>query len=299
MDGSGNVGRSSKGLSRSIRSPPSDGRDLLDSYLSRVAAGSRRSIRQALDVVARAVAGPGATASSVSWHLIAAEAWQGAETTLRQTYSGTTVRKFVSALRGILRIAREAGLISAAALEAAVPRGRRLAESGAHPRCVSTAELDRLFRSCLRDPTPAGCRDAVAVALLYAAGLRRAELVRLDVRDYHLRSRVLTIPGPPRRKTAASTGVHGAIQSWLEHRGSAAGPLLCPIDKRGRVSIRRISDQALYNIVRRRAHLAKLRSLTPNDLKRTFKVQTTASVRSSSPVETMLQVPFQGCGALR
>jgi integrase len=270
--------------------------DLLELYLARVSTGSRRSIRQALAVVARGIAGPDATAASMEWHRLRPEEWAGAATALRDRYSGTTMRKFASALRGILRVAQEVGLTTREAVDAIIPRGRRAA-ARAPDSAVTKTELRRLFESCRSDETAAGCRDAVVLALLYGAGLRRSELVRISVTDYHVASRKLILPGLPRRVIAASDGVHRAIRSWLKLRGSDHGPLVCPINSGGNISIRRISDQALYYIVQRRVELARVRLIRPNDLKRAFKPHREGATRHEArrSHQRMLHVPFQGC----
>ena len=50
-----------------------------------------------------------------------------------------------------------------------------------------------MFRVCQHDPRPSGARDAALLAVLYGAGLRRSEVVALDVADYEADSGALTI----------------------------------------------------------------------------------------------------------
>ena len=58
-------------------------------------------------------------------------------------------------------------------------RGERLPRG----RAISRGELRALFESC-RSGSPSDLRDAALIGVLYAAGLRRAEVVSLDVADY-------------------------------------------------------------------------------------------------------------------
>jgi site-specific recombinase XerD len=52
-------------------------------------------------------------------------------------------------------------------------------------RALSTRELQKLFRACAKDERPAGRRDTALLAILYGGGLRRSEVVALDVADYN------------------------------------------------------------------------------------------------------------------
>jgi len=48
------------------------------------------------------------------------------------------------------------------------------------------------------------------------------------------------------------------------------GPLLLPIAKGGKIAIRRMTDQAVYLALRKRARQAKVKVFSPHDLRRTF-----------------------------
>lgn len=51
-------------------------------------------------------------------------------------------------------------------------------------RDVSSAELRALVEACIRDQGTAGARDLAILAVLYIGGLRRSELVALEVADF-------------------------------------------------------------------------------------------------------------------
>jgi integrase/recombinase XerD len=53
-------------------------------------------------------------------------------------------------------------------------------------------------------------------------------------------------------------------------RGTSAGPLLCPVNKGGTVTIRRLSDQAVLGALQKRAKQAMVKRFSPHDLRRTF-----------------------------
>lgn len=51
-------------------------------------------------------------------------------------------------------------------------------------RSVGSAEINGLVADCLPDLSPAGIRDAAIVELLYAAGLRRNDVIAPNLADY-------------------------------------------------------------------------------------------------------------------
>lgn len=148
-------------------------------------------------------------------------------------------------------------------------------------RHVEPHEIEALFRVC--DASVQGHRDRAMLALLFGLGLRRSELVGLDLADVDLPSgRVIIRRGKGNRQRAAylpeasSQGVSG----WLRVRGSQDGPLLNPI-RRGRpaessrprehiATDARLSSQTVYDSVRRLFRLAGVIPFSPHDARRTL-----------------------------
>lgn len=93
------------------------------------------------------------------------------------------VNKVLASLRGVLRKAWRLGLVDAETYRRAVDlptvRGERLPQG----RGLSRRELQKLFVACATDRTPVGRRDAALIAVLYGGGLRRSEIVGLDLDD--------------------------------------------------------------------------------------------------------------------
>jgi integrase/recombinase XerD len=63
-------------------------------------------------------------------------------------------------------------------------------------------------------------------------------------------------------------GAKEAIRDWLKLRGSRAGPLFCHVNKVGRVTLRRLSGQGIWHILRKRAGQAGVEPFAPHDLRR-------------------------------
>jgi integrase/recombinase XerD len=139
-------------------------------------------------------------------------------------------------------------------------------------RALTAGELTAIFRACA-DGTVAGTRDAALIATLYAAGLRRSEVVALDLEDYDAPSSAVTVrrgKGAKDRMTYVSNGAADAVTDWIVARTTEAGPLFGPVDKSDQPTLRRMTGQAVLYILRRRAKEANVPRCSPHDLRRTF-----------------------------
>jgi integrase len=111
------------------------------------------------------------------------------------------------------------------------------------------------------------------LAVLYGAGLRRAEIVELDLGDFDRQSGALTVrhgKGNKARIGYATNGSLKALEAWLQVRGDKPGPLFLPVQKGGVIVERRLSTQAVLNIISTRAQKAGVKSVSPHDFRRTF-----------------------------
>src|SRR5215216_4526791 len=175
-------------------------------------------------------------AAAVPWHQLRYGHTQAIRSWLAEHCSPPAANRHLAALRGVLR------------------------------------EVRRLVAACLADGSPGGRRDAAVLAVLFVGGLRRAEAVALDMDNYDATTGHLTVTGKGRRqrRTALPAGGRRALAAWLEVRGTDEGPLFYPVDKAGRVTPRRLTTQAIYALVDRRARKAGVGHLSPHDGRRTF-----------------------------
>jgi site-specific recombinase XerD len=239
-------------------------------YLASLAPGSRRTMRQALDVIAAALAS-GADAMTLSWSRVTYAHVAAVRARLGATYAATTANKMLAALKGVLRQAFALGLMGAETftrcLTVKAVRGSRVQRG----RALSQDELRVIFRTC--DTTTAGgARNAALLALAYSAGLRRSEIVSIDLDDYNERAGTILIrgKGAKERVVYVTSGLRAGLRRWLELRGTVPGPLFVPVDKTGRIAVRRMTDQAIYDLVGRLACRAKVEAFSPHDLRRSF-----------------------------
>ncbi len=113
--------------------------------------------------------------------------------------------------------------------------------------------------------------------MLYGCGLRRSELVSLDLADWHTGTGVLTVRADTGAKarikawmTYIANGMHQALSAWLAARGTAPGPLFWSADRFGNVMPGRLSDQGLLRIAEKRAREAAVQRFSPHDLRRSM-----------------------------
>jgi len=240
-------------------------------YLARLAPGSRRTMAQALHLVADLF---GQTPETMHWAALRYQHTQAVRTKLAETRAPGGVNRILAAVRGVLKEAWRLGLMDAESYHSATDlpgvRGERLPRG----RALTRRELQKLFQTCANDESPAGRRDAALIAVLYGAGLRRSEAVALDLSDYNPDTAELRVrhgKGQKARIGYATNGVKLALDAWIAVRGSDAGPLFWPAGGRGRPLVnRRMTDQAVLLLLRRRAKQARVQRFTPHDLRRSF-----------------------------
>jgi site-specific recombinase XerD len=242
-------------------------------YLARLAPGSRRTMRAALDLVATMLTSGAADAQTLDWSVLRYQHAQAVRSRLAERYKPNTANKALSALRGVLREAWRLGLTTSEDYRRAADLEAVKGESLPPGRALTAGELKALLGTCSTDETAAGARDAALIALLYGGGLRRSEAVALDVSDLTVATGMLVVrhgKGSRDRVAYATNGAADALADWLAVRGEEAGPLFLPVNKGGVVGGHRLTGQAVLYILRRRALQGGVTRLTPHDLRRTF-----------------------------
>lgn len=193
----------------------------------------------------------------------------------RDKYAPATANRMLSALRRVLKEARRLKLMDADDYDSAVDFKGIKSTQLLRGRALSYAEISALLFVCQDDPTPKGVRDAAMISILMA-GLRRSEVVNLDETDVDPLTGGLTIrrgKGMKDRITYLPSGAIAAVLDWLDLRGDQPGPLLYPVDKAGRITTRRLTDQAVMFVLQKRAAESSVAAFSPHDFRRTFITQ--------------------------
>jgi integrase/recombinase XerC len=114
---------------------------------------------------------------------------------------------------------------------------------------------------------PRAARDGAVLELLYASGLRVAELTALDLDDVDAAERTVRVLGKGRKERIVPFGGKAAarLEAYLARRGTARGPLFP--NARGR----RLGIRTMHRIVRAAARRAGLtRRVSPHTLRHSF-----------------------------
>lgn len=242
--------------------------DPVDVYLSGLAPGSRRAQSGALE---RCAAFFGGTVTELRWHQLSYAHTRALATHLAETSAPATTTRILSALRGVLREAMRLQLMTAEECARACDTGRVTGTRLPAGREVERGELAALFDTLRAETAPRARRDAALLAVLYGAGLRRHELVMLDLPG-DVDGTALRVHGKGNRERIAymPAGAVCALAAWLEVRGLEEGPLFLPVLKGGRVTMRRLSEQTVFDTLRALAERAHVKSFSPHDMRRSF-----------------------------
>ncbi len=233
---------------------------------------SRQTMASFLGIVA-GMLGAG-SADTCSWGSLRRHHVMGITELLRDTGRATaTVNTYLSALKGV---AKEAWMLRLMDVESfqhirAVRnlRGSRLPSGRALPQ----GEIRALFAVCEADRSCLGARDAAMLAVILCCGLRRSEVVSLDLRDVVTQDRALRVLGKGNKERLAyvPAGAWQRLQIWIDEiRGETPGPLFTRIRRFGDVTLNRLTDQAVYHILQVRQGQAGITKCSPHDLRRTF-----------------------------
>lgn len=259
--------------------PSADKSSAIHAYLAACAPNSRRVLAKSLDTAAQVLGRD--RVDDVEWHSLKPQHLRLIRDSLIGNLSPRTVNRVLSAIRGVMRVEAQWGRVSGKELveiETVQNVPVRDVELG---RLVKREDMEKLIRTCMNDRSAFGARDGAMISLIYTCGLRPKEAARLMASQVHLSKEPILWSGRPlggKLTLRESTGpillldsVGYALQDWFSVRGRDVGPLFTPIRRSGEViGERRLTPQAISTIVRRRASKARIRRVTPRDLRATF-----------------------------
>ncbi len=243
-------------------------------YLSNLAPRSRRTMGNSLDISAKLLTNGACDVMTIDWSKLRYQHTSALRAVYLDRYAPATANRMLTALRCVLKEARRLKQISLEDYEDAVDLKFIKYTSLLQGRALAEHEVSALIEVCLNDHDHhiKGIRDAAMISILMA-GLRRSEVVSLDLSDFDPKIESLKVrrgKGRQDRLTYLPTGATAAISNWLAVRGDEPGPLLCATDRHGNVFIKRLCDQVVMSVLLERGKLANLEPFSPHDFRRTF-----------------------------
>ncbi len=140
-------------------------------------------------------------------------------------------------------------------------------------RALSEDEKRLLLEACDRDPTICGIRDIAILVTLMGAGLRRSEVVDLDLKYWQREESVLVVrkgKGNKFREVPVGEPTKRAIGDWVSIRGSEPGPLFYAVRWKDRLERRRLTGESIWSIVNKRAEETDIERVSPHGFRRTY-----------------------------
>jgi site-specific recombinase XerD len=241
-------------------------------YLDSLGQGSKLTMTNSLNTMASMLTAGECDALTLDWSKLRYRHTSIVRSLLEKRYQPTTANKMLAGLRRVLQEARKLDLIEQVDYVAAVDLANLKTSGKLRGRALTKSEIEALRDSC-SDYRALDVRDAALIAILRGGGLRRAELVNLNLADYHplkLRLDILQGKGGKNRMVYLPQEAISVINRWVKLRGRENGPLICGVNRGGQVQLRRLSTDGVLKIVRARAQKAGIASFSPHDFRRTF-----------------------------
>lgn len=248
-------------------------------YFSYQSASSEEAIRLALRRMAAELGIlPASTRiEDVEWHNIKPSDFSDLMYFWRNRLGAVSVRRYLSALRGICRSCFFAGTMSgdvyARIREIKFPKGSNRVGRGMR---VERKYQKKLLDNCMEDDRIHGVRDAAILAALFGTGIRRAEAVNIRERDIDMvvGKLVVTVKGGNTESRYIAAWALPYIQHWIDVKaqmGRGDDYLFVGITKSGRITGRQLTGRGILYLLEERSNKAGLPFIIrPHDARRTM-----------------------------
>ncbi len=161
--------------------------------------------------------------------------------------AANTINRRLTALRSLVKLGRTLGLVSFTLEVQSVK-----ADSYRDTRGPGRSGFRDMLDSLAKRKDPKGTRDRALLRCLFDLGLRRAEVLNLDLEDLDLEAGTVAVLGKGRTdkmKLTLPPETRTALETWIGVRGIAPGPLFCSMN-RAKPGEGRLTAIGLYGMVR-------------------------------------------------
>ena len=245
-----------------------------EAWLSSLSAGSQASARGSSKLIASLVFGGVYDAERLPWHALRFQHLSKLQAALQERYAPGTVNKLLAFTRAILKQCWLLDLMDEAAYHKATAVKDIAYSREPAGRALKVGEIAKLLSACDRASNK-GSRDAAMIAILYAGGLRRSELVSLRFEDYEEETGRLVVrhgKGDRDRVLILNNGALLALSAWLEKRKTGTeigGAIFVQVTRRDVILGAPCSTVLVYRMLQTRARQAGVKAFSPHDLRRT------------------------------
>jgi integrase len=187
--------------------------------------------------------------------------------------AANTINQQLAAVRRLANEAADAGLLSPE-LAAGISRVKGVKQLGFRVgNWLSADECSAVLRRAYGTSMRAK-RDYAMLAVLFGCGLRRSELVGLEVNDMQVRQGHWAIvdliaKGGHIRTVPIPDWVKAALDEWIAATGIKEGRIFRAVARTGKMWGSRLSQNVVWYVVKGCCERAGLQHIAPHDLRRT------------------------------
>lgn len=270
-------------------------------YLAALSSGSRSTAKSTLGKISQLLYS--SEPEVAPWHLMTSNHYQITMRYLEQQgLAPKTIHRHMSMIRSVLKTAKllrmipdeNQGEYDAIMASKNIKGSQGRGEIRPH-RSLSDEEISCLFSMLGADQSPKGLRDMAMLSVMRGCGLRRMEVVGLQIE--HIRwagaidGELLVYKGKGNkpRTLPMPRGLREIFGNWTEVRGDDLGPLFCSINRGGKAvrytendvirkripthmvgQLRPLDRSSVNRMMEQRLILAGIERATPHDLRYTF-----------------------------
>lgn len=252
---------------------------LLREYFGHQTTASEETVRYAFKRIALdlGIMTDGSRIEDVEWQMITAEDFSELMYLWRDNLASSSVRRYLSALRGLSRVCFLNGVMSGEQYsridEVKLPKGANNAGLGMR---VERVFQKQMLDSSMEDDRIQGLRDAAMLAILFGSGIRRAEAASLKDSDLDLVTGEFTVvvKGGNKEIGYMSSWAMPYIRQWIELKAMhemAGGHILRRVLRGGKITPDGLTGQGVWYLFKERSKLAGLPFVVaPHDARRTM-----------------------------
>ena len=241
-------------------------------YLSRLSANSKKSIASQLRRVAKIMDWPVDDVSRFN-RVNYQDMLQIRAMLQHAGWAARSINRAQVAIRNIVKIAVMMKLADSEQLSQ-LSSLSQLKHAEYPGTALTQKQVQALFALLERSRTETGIRNIAMFAVLLGTGLRRSELVALELKDFDANKQTLLVrngKGNKSRTTFLPDWSLNHLKNWLTLRSRQPGYLFCPVQANGKVKLTTgLSVWLVLRLVKTKLQLVGVENASPHDLRRTF-----------------------------